>query len=915
MHDIFPQQYHKEVIKYKNLIKSLYTEYDVLIFMARKAICFYKSMVINGLIDPPKKDSEVYIFSSRTLDYNIFGKLVGKKIAIIDDVVIKGRALTHVLDRFKKNAIYPDVYVVECTEDFVVDVKRQIGNRLKETYGVLSKDNTLMLSQYITQYIEASMCPYNIDQPIYQINFLNEGEALNFLENSNTSILTSSRQKKFNVQNHIMHFSNLSCTFADVCDAKQISMAKIRFLYKKGTNSIIAIPFVLLHEMNYCDLDRSYSKISTVELDEFVQVLNEEKISYENKYKVLYYFLADCLMNAFVSKLSDDLPYATFEKLNSNDYYSFSCNVLGMISKNFDFNNVSLHRENTHNDSFEFNEYLNSAYNYIFSGEVDKQNYFDAKGNRIEGTIVTVANLQTYVEKCVYNFNRFLLYNIFDVLIDNGILVPSIIHSDGGKILRSYKSGEIYQLNVEHFRVFAKMLGQYSNKVDRPLFRTEFEKLCVLFFRRIGKLLTPIEEKAPYTLDEYSVCYSLYGPRISLSNLEYAVQRDSTLESKLREELYIRETNWVDVYGKYHKNMYQVKYHEYISINDMRWKVEATAFAINYANLYKTFQSKIDNLKGSNIYTFIDFLTLLSIGLDKRNQLLSLLAELHLFTNLEIDQNKGIKDVLRKINTSTILDGFISGMWKYMCYSRKVHPLEVIMSKMLEEDEQMITFFHSDIVDEFDKSNWIFDSIKECGKLLYRIMYTVFYLCQKHKVDYKINVNDDKQRHFYVFRHYEFGSLMSDVESQTSFISMNESLYLLAELQKQAKGCIDSFEKNDARMNSKPSNEAVTGSRYNIQAEQVTIIDNVEKQTIHYIKGSRLDWEVIEVELLKVLNEFSSDTVNASSEAREALEYKSESKLKVVLKKIVDTGADVFTKVTAEFLVAYMRANGILPRQ
>ena len=74
--EIFPNKYYQEVLKYKEQISELFVKYDVVIFMARKAICFYKAMVINEMLPIPKNCT---IYSSRILTYSNLECLKEKK--------------------------------------------------------------------------------------------------------------------------------------------------------------------------------------------------------------------------------------------------------------------------------------------------------------------------------------------------------------------------------------------------------------------------------------------------------------------------------------------------------------------------------------------------------------------------------------------------------------------------------------------------------------------------------------------------------------------------------------------------------------------------------------------------------------------------------------------------------------------
>ena len=71
---IFKGHFLKYVTDYKDKIQTILNEYDVVIFMARKAICFYESMIINGEI----KKTNCEVFSSRTIDYHMIHRIQNK---------------------------------------------------------------------------------------------------------------------------------------------------------------------------------------------------------------------------------------------------------------------------------------------------------------------------------------------------------------------------------------------------------------------------------------------------------------------------------------------------------------------------------------------------------------------------------------------------------------------------------------------------------------------------------------------------------------------------------------------------------------------------------------------------------------------------------------------------------------------
>ena len=77
-----------------------------------KPYVFYEAMVMNAVINP----TSCKVISSRVIDYNVLSEFRGKRIAVIDDVVIKGESLKLVVSKLTE--IHPDVLVVACDKDF-----------------------------------------------------------------------------------------------------------------------------------------------------------------------------------------------------------------------------------------------------------------------------------------------------------------------------------------------------------------------------------------------------------------------------------------------------------------------------------------------------------------------------------------------------------------------------------------------------------------------------------------------------------------------------------------------------------------------------------------------------------------------------------------------------------------------------
>ena len=280
-HDIFKANYLSYIENYKKQIQNILNNYDVVIFMARKAICFYESMVMNKEI----KTTECEVFSGRVLDYNVIKSLRGKKVAVVDDVVVKGKSLTKVLNELEKNAINAYVLVVACDSEFPTKIFESENFKMCNSYVTLEKQDIYAFAGMITEYIEASMCPFNIDQPIYEV-FVEESNTIKEIFYHYYAVdISSGIQKKYGIKNKVIYFEfnkQSECNDGILNEIFKNTIFKIRFMMNRF-NDIIAIPFVLLPKVSEKDLNELYGYIKNENTDsivdkKFLYATNENKL-------------------------------------------------------------------------------------------------------------------------------------------------------------------------------------------------------------------------------------------------------------------------------------------------------------------------------------------------------------------------------------------------------------------------------------------------------------------------------------------------------------------------------------------------------------------------------------------------------------------------------------------------------------
>lgn len=716
--DIFSGEYLQVINKYCERIQSILANYDIVIFMARKAICFYEAMVSNGEILP----SDSIIVSSRVLDYNFIKDFEKKKIAIVDDVVVKGDSLRKVASILCEFGIKADAYVVACEQNFNDEFISKFSDcRLQKTYSCLTTKAIYSFSAMITEYIEASMCPFNIDQPIFS-GIDEDGNFNSFLNVSNALNLSSGLQDKFKIQNKVLYFTvNVNLSNKLIEELLNKSILKIRFLLCE--EKIKAIPFVLFPEMGTNELNQIFSCLETPEILNFISKENIN-LTLENKLKIINYFYSEILLIIFIRKYNlkfqknDVNDVIQFAKSTDTLYGSILKQVFNKYFENFELLNIV----DLDFSKFAFSEAVATVYRAIGNIDVATQQYTNADGTKLSSRqepIITTKYLESFININSCN-KKYIVSSVIDVLIDKGMIVPAIVHCPNDGIIRAYKLGEYSKLSREQVREFAHMLKIYQDSVNDDLDRTEFEKLCVIYFATAIHR-NHFKQQTNYEDDCYGISYSLYGPRISTGKVSYKVNPKSALANKFLDldERIMRENS---------KKKYIIS-SNYGGTND----VYQTMFALKYSELRKLFSASSGWNKYS--YTYIQYLTLRAIGDSNKSKFLSLCAELYQLVQLNDDIfNVDKLDITRH---GLILSGINSGLWKYQCFKNNV--LDDTFKILMKKDIKLAMAFGDDFGEENDK-NKIWDTIIQlCAESLYSIAY----LLNEVIIKYSLGANFD----------------------------------------------------------------------------------------------------------------------------------------------------------------------------
>lgn len=667
---------------------------------------------------------------------------------------MRGKSISRVAEKMNEVGIEADYYVAACEENFENEFINRNNISIK-AYVVYSQRDIYCFSGLITQYIEASMRTFNVDSPIYDINC--SKQTIEYILNATGAItLTSGLQAQYGIMSKSVYFSHMPKNESKTLLDKVLieSILKVRFYY--DDSRIIAVPFVLLPDCDLLDLDNIYHCLFSTELDNLIMSDNERRVM-ENKYKLISYFLSDALFCLFANQHN----------------LEFSRNVLNDITQ-FDKSLDEIISINTKNDllvlmsnvkvceisfsSFMFTNYVRCAYQFVSNWNPALQIYEDYNGlifginePETDGKLNRIA----FAYQDLYEWtearnpenpnNKFYVSSVIDIFVDMGFIVPAILHtstkhSAANKILRAYKLGEYSKLTREQIDAFVRMLFSYQNSVKRKLDRTEFEKLCVLFFKtcifnknKCFDLITKFEDGA------YGIAYSYYGPRLVSTETVYSVPSESDAISNLIDDS-ILTTTGVD-------DKYDVRYDR--NVKDRLMNLYCLNFATGYAKVNKVFSSyryipsRPQGPYSQNVHSLDQFLTLLAIGNNVTNRIYSLCAEIYFvaqlkeemfFGNLSDEKISGYKGFLKGIN---------SGLWKYKCY--KEDALNTTMEKIVEIDNEAGYFPMQVMFDEGDTSKLAYAYLDECGNFLFKAAYILNTLIERTNRADIFNIDDEIQ--------------------------------------------------------------------------------------------------------------------------------------------------------------------------
>jgi hypothetical protein len=773
--DIFPVEDRDIIYRYINKLNRILKDNDRVIFMARKAICFYKALQQNGYIEPSRKrdlpeasrtgwlDPAQQVLSTRMLTFNMLEDLQDErlKIALVDDVVVTGKSLSDYHNLLNKKNIKHTLYALaaENTDDNSKSEPIEFGNDVDR----IEVRRLYRLAREITNYIEASMVPYNIDTPIYRIQFHDEKECLLFLNSLPITDVTTALQKK-----HGMHCSMLPFNKEDIVRSNPLSegiileFAKIRFYYRRGDSSVLVVPFVLFEITDILKAQDALGAIKTeFDLVKFAARDDDKEQQAVNVHKILFHYYSELLLTGFL-KEKGLFDSEHMEKIHSNQRFTF-----GTAEDFYEVNGNSFAPTSYVAKGYqraELQEYTDILYKDILSG-VNSANSNLVLKPEIDYPVFTLKSMRESIErlKGKGSADEIKLSAALDIINDSGILVPTIIYqkesnAEYGQVLRAYRHGEVEGDIKNELSYFAYMLQEYLRKARRKTIgKLEATKLSVLLFRELTGKPHLSFNKGEVDKDGVrkrgvlgDVCFSFYGPVAATSEYCLNSNEKEFLLTRLapkpetvsvRDEKlgypYLKEVDW-----------------KYLLVNeakppeDQNTAATIKGFAANYQKIVPWVKSEIDELKNENKSFLIrntnDYLTLRAIGQANKYRAQALVAEIEIIRERVKGELKSLEDYYNlvyrvpdrqgsKEMRYPVLKALAEGMWKYACFSSNEDLVLKIHDRLTGEKKNTLysTFMDYNSANEDGESERYKDVMESAGDLLVRLVFATKLLCGK----------------------------------------------------------------------------------------------------------------------------------------------------------------------------------------
>lgn len=708
----FDSSFRNHIVEFSKRITSLSKEYDVLIFLARKAAC-----LADCFDELQLSHFHCIVTSSRILDMNL-SWMHNKKVAIIDDTLISGTTICNAKSKLEKAGVSQiDVYVLSVDESWWATdlVDPQPG------YFRLNTKQTSLICSNIVKAISVVPRPYNIDYPLYKNIRIREKDFQDLSNSGNWIVYesTSHLQEKHNILNLTIAPSEMTLySFLNNIGLRidnDTCLFKLR-LYALKINDAYwcqILPIIILPALTDVELEKIFNKICGLSsnnelINWFCGSTREDSL--KSKLRLIQYYLGTKFSEQWYKDLKPQVDSnITFEHDFKNLNFVFPppiSNEIKNICTNNDlcFSSLNISFEKECNeiqqcDGVDFDE-LTALYKVakpfvrlfddkeLAARNLVKEHGREVFDNKEYRKIVnrlnqgfSIYDLKSFLKGTSLNINLLHLVSYFlDLYIDKGAVVP-ITYVKGNLVYRAFRHGEDVEFSENEIRLCTLMLQSFAKNYGSNLIpHTIVEKLLVLFIRvGIEKDFLTISTNPISDYNTVGIRYYLHGAIVgSFEKSIYKISSENSLTHLLEET------------GCIHRNKFSDPY----SIN----KVPDSGTEIRGVHVAKQLGLTLGKLlEKDNAKITLDELILLSTCPYVIDVIGAMAAEIHIFQGFYYYQgqhyfknyNSVDKECFANLRKQKAFTAINSGTWKYDSFKtgKPWAIIEKAYTSLLEVDE------------------------------------------------------------------------------------------------------------------------------------------------------------------------------------------------------------------------------------
>lgn len=534
----FPQKYRQHILDFSNKITNL--DVDILIFTARKAACFFNCLEYLRLWEPGSR----IITTDRLIDHDM-SWISGKRIAIIDEVIVSGTSLHRLSSTLRlAGASEISIHALFVNEEWFVPAF--FGNCvLTSSHIALDGPDAQALGTTIVRAFYGIPRPYSIDFPMSGRNTLgrHQTDSLAFLPGwqwtqiedqwaSNGGIGNVDRLDFFRFEPEESSFARLSLQTG--IEVSKLSLAKIRTYGRwensngKDTYHFRVVPYLVLEELSITEVEVVFAQVISACTDKSASKLAASCITDKARLRLIQYVFASRLGRAWAKDLKNFGINVSFVEDQREVSFIFPIEIHDAIAELSASTRLSATLPTTqmrtpletHDDFAAANASPLSTYQYLHLSNKFLSLYLDVEiparkkakslgeayflnstNDRLNQGL-TVDELADWAKNTGLDLSRKQLSMFLDIAVDSGIVVPITAkrHRDGDSctISRAYRHGEetyILQRDLGLFHLMLLNVAEDVNNGARELGLTSalsktstltkilLEKVLVLFVR------------------------------------------------------------------------------------------------------------------------------------------------------------------------------------------------------------------------------------------------------------------------------------------------------------------------------------------------------------------------------------------------------------------------------------------------